>query len=318
MGFITPALTRLLGFGEYATNMTFNVSMATPPTCAGVRFLLDYGGKKSCLYSRSPTQPRIPHVLPRPSPHIQPEANSFVHPLGPPDFDTKPIPWPCPPGSCPCEDDETPADDSKFITPVQLTEPSAELMDGADCDGISLALISDPDGPGVFLAKHDALLYTGDDSLFSDKESVTIKMEYTPTADMQYMKFYINEVAVTPKIQFTTDELQQGARIFPKITFAAATGECAVKHTISEVWFEMAKVISCAELDEKLTENKEEVFPGTNDLFLFSSRENQNHSSLQMVFHNYFYGASAAIILIAGLVTIKLLKKKELTQYITI
>jgi len=207
--------------------------------------------------------------------------------------------------------------------PRQLTEPSAEMMDGvaADCDGISLALISDPDGPGVFLAKHNALLYTGDESLFSNKQSITIKMEYTPTASSQYMKFYVDEVPVSPKILFTTEDLEQGARIFPKITFAAATGDCTVKHTISDIWFEMEKVMDCAELEEELTQNNEASIPNIEELFLFSLPPNakQMHFSLQLVFQNYFYAASVVIILsgyLIGLLTIKLFKKKALMQYI--
>jgi len=264
LALVTPAVSRLVGFGEFAVNMSFNVSFNQENTCQGSRFVIDYGAQRSCFYSRS--QPRTPHVLSRPSPsedyNTLPESNKV---LPPPDFKSKPLPWPCPPGSCPCEDDlnfeeglllslAVVDEESLLSLKAKEPEPTTEELTVPDCDGISLALITDPMGPGVYVAKDKSLFFAGTDELFQTE--VTVKLEYTRSKNTEYMKFYLNGVPVTESIPFTTAALSQGARIFPKITFAASTSNCAVSHRISSLWFEMEKVISCAAAQDMFEENE--------------------------------------------------------------
>jgi len=264
LALVTPAVSRLVGFGEFAVNMSFNIDFNQEGTCKGSRFVIDYGAQRSCFYSR--TQPRTPHVLVRPAPSADyktmPESDKI---LPPPDFKSKPLPWPCPPGSCPCEDDINFEEgmllslaavdpESLLSFKVKEPEPTTEDLTVPDCDGISLALISDPMGPGVYVAQDKSLFFAGTDELFTNE--VTVKLEYTRAQNTEYMKFYLNGIPVTERIPFTTAALSQGDRIFPKITFAASTASCAVSHRLSSLWFEMEKVIPCAAAQEMLEENE--------------------------------------------------------------
>jgi len=254
LALLTPAVTRLVGFGDFAVNMSFDVSFDKETTLRGGRFVIDYGTKRSCFYSK--TLPRTPHVLPRPSP------NSNYEPLPgsdkvlpPPDFKTKPLPWPCPPGSCPCEDELTVEDGLFTSLSAEDPEPTTQELTVPDCDGISLALITDPIAPGVYVAKDKSLLFAGREDLLQS-EVVTVTLEYTRSRESEHMKFLLNGQAVTEKIPFTTAALAQGARIFPKITFVASTASRPVSHRVSSLWFEMEKVISCAAAQEMIEENE--------------------------------------------------------------
>jgi len=259
LALITPTISRLVGFGEFAVNMSFNVTFDKENTCEGGRFVVDYGVQRSCFYSKE--QPRKPHAIVRPAPNtdyvpldVEPKV------LPPPDFTSKPLPWPCPPGSCPCEDDIS-AEEMATLVSLESTldiydeYPTTDQMSAHDCDGISLALITDPAGPGVFIAKDKALYYAGPEKLFAHNKDVTVKLEYVRSEHSEFMKFYLNEVAVTPSIPFTTADLSQGSRIFPKITFVASSSSCPVSHKVSDVWFEMEKVISCATAEKTLEDN---------------------------------------------------------------
>jgi len=248
LALLTPAVSRLVGFGEFAVSMSFNVSFDQESTCKGGRFVVDYGAQRSCFYSK--TLPRTPHILPRPSPSPEykpiPESDKI---LPPPDFKSKPLPWPCPPGSCPCEDDIN--FEENLFTSLSTVDPVPSVP---DCDGISLALITDPVGPGVYVAKDKSLFFAGTDEVLQNE--VTVKLQYTRSKDSEYMKFYLNGEPVTDRIPFTTATLSQEARIFPKITFVASTAGCPVSHRLSSLWFEMEKVISCAAAQEMLEENE--------------------------------------------------------------
>jgi len=252
LALVTPAVSRLVGFGEFAVNMSFSVSFDQESSCKGGRFVVDYGAQRSCFYSKN--QPRTPHILPRPSPttHYKPLPASDIV-LPPPDFKSKPLPWPCPPGSCPCEDDLN-VEEGLFTSLSAVDpQPTTQEMSVPDCDGISLALITDPVGPGVYVAKDKDLFFTGTDELL--QEEVTVKLEYTRSKKSEYMKFYINEQPITEYIAFTTAALSQESRIFPKVTFVASTSDCPVSHRISSLWFEMEKVISCSAAQDLLEEN---------------------------------------------------------------
>jgi len=279
LALLTPAVSKLVGFGEFAVNMSFTLSFDQESTCKGGRFVVDYGAQRSCFYSK--TQPRTPHVLPRPAPSINyeplPKSDKV---LPPPDFKSKPLPWPCPPGSCPCEDDVYV--EEGLFTSLAVEEINSELtqdMTVPDCDGISLALIRDPIGPGIFIAKDKSLFFAGTDELTQDE--VTVKLEYTRSRDSEHMKFYVNEVEITGNIPFTTATLSQEARIFPKVTFVSSTAECPVSHRISSLWFEMEKVISCAAAQEMLEENEKvdtRLFEFA--MLQLSSKENKSNPSL--------------------------------------
>jgi len=291
IGLITPAVTRLVGFGEFATNMTFTIKITGDPDCA--RFLVDYGAKRSCFYSKRS----------RPAPQRQDEPVPFVHVVNPPDFGTKPMAWPCPPDGCPCEDDEP---EPIRNEPHDMT--ADDMKAPADCDGVSLALIADKDAPGVFLAKDGTVLYAGDESLFSSKESVQIKMEYTPPHedDGHFMRFYIDDAPISEKIPFSTSEdIGTGDRVFPKITLAAGSGKCGAIQEISEVYFEMEKVVSCALFDDGLKANLlsvEEDAPANTDMTLFYDQKTTK-SSLQSndLLHINWLAATAFFI---GLVAV--------------
>jgi len=277
LALLTPAVSRLVGFGEFAVNMSFDFNFNQDSTCKGGRFVVDYGAQRSCFYSQ--TQPRTPHVLTRPFPITDYKplpASDKV--LPPPDFKSKPLPWPCPPGSCPCEDDLNFEEGLLLSLAAIDPEPSTQEITIPDCDGISLALITDPMGPGVYVAKDKSLFYAGTDELLQDE--VTVKLEYTRSKNREYMKFYLNGVPVTDSIPFTTAALSQGDRIFPKITFAASTSDCAVSHRISSLWFEMEKVISCAAAQEMLEENEKVDTRMFELAMLLNSKERQEHPSL--------------------------------------
>jgi len=253
LALLTPAVSRLVGFGEFAVNMSFTVNFDQQSTCEGGKFVVDYGAQRSCFYSK--TQPHTAHVLPRPSPNANYEplpTSDYI--LPPPDFRSKPLPWPCPPGSCPFEDDLNVEDDLFTSLSAVNPEPTSQEISVPACDGISLALIRDSSWPGVYVAKEKSLFFAGTDDMIQNE--VTVKLEYTRSKDSEYMTFYLNGQPVTGKIPFTTATLSQEARIFPKITFVASTAGCAVSHKVSAVWFEMEKAILCAAAQEMFEENE--------------------------------------------------------------
>jgi len=278
LALLTPAVSKLVGFGEFAVNMSFTLNLDQESTCKGGRFVVDYGAQRSCFYSQN--QPRTPHALHRPSPSIHYHAlpaSDKVLPL--PDFKSKPLPWPCPPGSCPCEDDINIEAGLFTLLAAVDPEPTTQEISVPDCDGISLALITDPVGPGVYVAKDKELYFTGSDELL--EAEVTVKLEYTRSKTQEFMKFYLNEEPVTESIPFTTAALSQAGRIFPKITFVASTSGCAVSHRLSSLWFEMEKVVSCAAAQEMLEENDNQ----DTRMFKFAmlqlnSKETENVTSL--------------------------------------
>jgi len=249
LGLLTPAISNLVGFGEFAVNLTFNLTVKVPNSCSGLRFVVDYGAKKSCLYSEENIQPQNKHIW-RPSPQPQPNGGQGGAILPPPDFQTKPIPWPCPPGSCPCEDDEEQAMLMQFNKKSNdASLPVSDDFKVPECDGISLALVSDSDGSGIYVAKEQSLVYAGELSVTANME-VEIKLVYTRTKGVEFMTFYINGNKIADQIPFTTSDLAQGSRLFPKVSFAAGTGStCQAEHAISAMWIQMEKVLSCREVE---------------------------------------------------------------------
>jgi len=222
--------------------------------------------KKSCLYTERNLQPPNPHMI-RPSPHAQPNGGEGTANLPLPDFNNKPIPWPCPPGACPCEDD--PSEELMQLNKKSshVSVPVADSFEVPECDGISLALVSDTTASGVYVAKEQSLIYAGKEEVFTSKQTIQIKMAYTRNAETEFMTYFINNNQVTDQIPFTTDNLSQGTKLFPKLTFAAATGStCQVKHEISEMWIEMEKVLSCREVELLQNEMSFET-----DLLMFNS-----------------------------------------------
>jgi len=298
LALLTPAVSRLVGFGEFAVSMSFNVSFDQESTCKGGRFVVDYGAQRSCFYSKA--LPRSPHILPRPSPSPEykplPESDKI---LSPPDFKSKPLPWPCPPGSCPCEDDIHFEED--LFTSLSTVDPIPTTQSmTVDCDGISLALITDPVGPGVYVAKDKSLFFAGTDELLQNE--VTVKLQYTRSKDSEYMKFHLNGQPVTDRIPFTTAALSQEDRIFPKITFVASTAGCPVSHRVSSLWFEMEKVISCAAAQEMLEEN-EKVDPRMFEFAMLRLSSNEVQPSLVEAhsLNVLAYGAIIASLALLGL-----------------
>jgi len=262
LSMVSPHVSSLVGFGEFAVNMSFNFTVEGSASCDGIRFVVDYGAKRSCFYSQDPNQPHIPHPIDRPSPSPDYIPAPDVHP-GPPDFSKKPLPWPVPPSFSDVTELLSPFSTKLKASPWSVDpwasdpdapkpDPPADSMKVPDCDGISLALISDAAGPGVYIGLHNDLFYAGNSDLFSHKGTTTIKMAYRRTSESEYMTYFLNGVALTPAIPFTTNDLEQGTRIFPKVTFVASSSQCPVSHSVSSVWFDLGRVITCDELEESL------------------------------------------------------------------
>jgi len=238
IGLIPPTVLQLVGFGEAAVNMTFKLTMSSSPVCRGVRFVLDYGTKPGCMYSVTDEEPSPPQY------RLGFLKNALAS--------------------------------LETVQSQMLDLPVVSGPSLSDCDGVSLALVSDPKSPGVFIAQPEALYYAGSESSFANKPYVTVRMEYTLSEGTQNMKFFLDGVPVTDRVPFALEDIVDGRRIIPRLTLAAATSNCPVAHHISEVSFETEKDVYCEDEDAVLNDDSGDQF---GDYFIKLKRSEDSENS---------------------------------------
>jgi len=224
LALFTSHFSELVGFGGFATNMSFVLHVENDAACSDMRFIVDFGATTKCL--SNPTA-GFESILPlEESTDLTLDVPSFK----------EPIPWPSP--SMNLEFDES-----------DLLETAVHIP---NCDGVSLALISDPEASGIFVAKSNTAFYAGNPDSIENYQNLIVNMEYIPTSNGHTLTFYVNGKAATKPITYSSKEGSLSKNIAPRITLAAATGSCAVRHKISDIAISHSKAISCEELEEAL------------------------------------------------------------------
>jgi hypothetical protein len=132
--------------------------------------------------------------------------------------------------------------------PQNSDVPSADELRQPGCDGVSLALLSDPVIAGVYIAKDNNILYAGNERIFSSQSS-EIRMEYENKEMSERMRFFINGKMVSPWIPMNSADVALETRVFPKITFTGSNLMCPIVHEISDIRFSTAKPITCHDVD---------------------------------------------------------------------
>jgi hypothetical protein len=230
-------------------------------------------------------------------------------PLPNPKFDVKPVPWPKPAGY----EKENPGHSKGEETrPTEI-----DIVGVPDCDGISLALISGETNSGMFIAMKEKLLQHQDASVFLQKTTYSIKLEYHHVLGKEMIRFYLDDTPLTSEpLEFNIDSLAEGSQVSPKLTLSAATDSCTESHFISKVWFQMEKVLvpeECEFLSTLLVEGESESekvssmaeFMFDSKIMGFSTEENLTDSSKP--FNIMIASGVAMLFLGIGFIAVKVL-----------